>query len=750
MSVLGSELGKVSAQFSGNSDKMQAANAKADVYNKQIEVQKQKIDTLKTALANSAKEFGENSNKTKDWQIKLNNAEKELSNTENSLKKTTEEAKKTSGVDFSKLQKGLSDSENDAKKLSKVDFDKLGEGLKRAGNIAAGLAKSVAVVGTAIGGAVVTVGVASFNAASELEATEAKYNTVFGEFSKKSDEFITDFQKLTPATKAEARSMAAGVQDLLVPMGFARDKATEMTGETLNLIGALTNFNSATETAESVQTKFSAALTGEYSSLKSLGVQINANIVSEKAVAMGLANSTKEVSAQAKAQATLALITEQSGDALAAYNEESLDTKTRMELMKKSFTDTAAEIGVGLLPMVNDMMKAFKSLVDEILPPFKEVFGGIIDIFKGVEGGGDKLVEGMTKIVDILVPALTKLIPVIVKVVIDLVDAVLKSLAKNAPQIVEAGIAALMNFVNGLLDMLPLLIDTALKIIVELAKGIAQALPTLIPKIVDVVIQIVKTLIDNIDLLIDGAIQLVLGLTKGIIDAIPLLVEALPLLVQGIVDGIVNNLDPLIDAAIDIVIFLVEALINNYPKMLEASFKIIAALGEGLLKAVGKLWTVIPKLFKEIMELFKRIDWGEIGMQIINGIVSGFLNAGKAIKDGVKGAGDAIVGGFKSFFGIKSPSKLFEKEVGNNLALGIGQGFKKQMKGVAATMTAAVPTSFDTSVNALASGSRNTSGSAIYNINLPVYLDGVLQKTVNFTVDLANAQQGRLTALGVV
>ncbi|MCC5894831.1 MAG: hypothetical protein JJU16_05155 [Alkalibacterium sp.] len=50
-------------------------------------------------------------------------------------------------------------------------------------------------------------------AAMDLEATEAKYYTVFGNMSDQSDEFIKEFQKLTPATKAEARSMASGIQD---------------------------------------------------------------------------------------------------------------------------------------------------------------------------------------------------------------------------------------------------------------------------------------------------------------------------------------------------------------------------------------------------------------------------------------------------------------------------------------------------------------------------------------------------------
>ena len=130
-------------------------------------------------------------------------------------------------------------------------------------------------------------------AAMELEATEAKYNTVFAGMTEVSDEFIRKFQELTPATTASARNMASGIQDLLVPMGFMRDEATKMTGDTMHLVGALANFNSGTHTAEDVARAFSSALTGETDSLKALGIQVSAETIKQKAFEMGLADANE-------------------------------------------------------------------------------------------------------------------------------------------------------------------------------------------------------------------------------------------------------------------------------------------------------------------------------------------------------------------------------------------------------------------------------------------------------------------------
>lgn len=61
---------------------MQALTARNTVLNKEIEAQKQKIETLRSALENAASSFGENDKRTQNWQIQLNNAEAALNGME--------------------------------------------------------------------------------------------------------------------------------------------------------------------------------------------------------------------------------------------------------------------------------------------------------------------------------------------------------------------------------------------------------------------------------------------------------------------------------------------------------------------------------------------------------------------------------------------------------------------------------------------------------------------------------------------
>ena len=63
--------------------------------------------------------------------------------------------------------------------------------------------------------------------------------------------------------------------------------------------------------------------------------------------------------------------------------------------------------------------------------------------------------------------------------------------------------------------------------------------------------------------------------------------------------------------------------------------------------------------------------------------------------DKVKGMLNGLTDKIKGFFGIHSPSTLFKNEIGENLALGLGEGFTDTMKNVSDDMQNSIPTEFD-------------------------------------------------------
>ena len=73
--VLASEMKKLQAEYKGNSESTEFLTKKGELLEKQLEKQRDRVQTLREAVANAAEQYGENSEKTQAWVVKLNNAE---------------------------------------------------------------------------------------------------------------------------------------------------------------------------------------------------------------------------------------------------------------------------------------------------------------------------------------------------------------------------------------------------------------------------------------------------------------------------------------------------------------------------------------------------------------------------------------------------------------------------------------------------------------------------------------------------
>ena len=106
ISVLNSEMNKVSASFDDNKGSAEALTATYDVLGRKELTQKEKVEALEKALQASAEQYGESSNKTKEWQIQLNNAQAALIKTQNEVNKTTKKINELGNEEEEATKKG--------------------------------------------------------------------------------------------------------------------------------------------------------------------------------------------------------------------------------------------------------------------------------------------------------------------------------------------------------------------------------------------------------------------------------------------------------------------------------------------------------------------------------------------------------------------------------------------------------------------------------------------------------------------
>ena len=189
----------------------------------------------------------------------------------------------------------------------------------------------------------------AIDAASSLEQAVGGTAAVFGEASQKVEEFARGAAESAGLSERAARELTSSLGGLLKGFGFTADEAANLSIELASL-GADLAATFGGKPEEAVQA-LGAALRGETDPLERFGIALNQTAVNSKAVELGLAASTSSVDQQAKAQATLQLITERSADAQGQFAREADTAAGQSAIAAAKMENSAADLGTSLLPI---------------------------------------------------------------------------------------------------------------------------------------------------------------------------------------------------------------------------------------------------------------------------------------------------------------------------------------------------------------------------------------------------------------
>jgi cell wall-associated NlpC family hydrolase len=266
-----------------------------------------------------------------------------------------------------KAESGLGAVEKSSFRLQGT-LGKLGGVAGRASVGIGGFAKGAAIAGVAVagvGGAVIAAGTKVVGYAGKLELLKKKSATVFGGELGRVQSWAKTSAHAMGLTTAQATGLAAGMADLLIPMGFTRKAAADMATETVGLAGALAEWSGGTKTAAEVTDTLQAAFMGERDGLNSLGISITQAEVDAKLLAKGQQNLTGKMRQQAEATATQKLIMEKSVDAQKAFADGAGSLARKTAESKARIAEWGQTILVKATPMITHLI-AFIS--DSALP----------------------------------------------------------------------------------------------------------------------------------------------------------------------------------------------------------------------------------------------------------------------------------------------------------------------------------------------------------------------------------------------
>jgi hypothetical protein len=243
------------------------------------------------------------------------------------------------GVDTGDLDKGLGEAEE--------------KGHSTAGKIVSGMSKIGAGVAAGLAGAAVATGAflaSTIGPASDLNETVSKVGVVFGDSAAQVLAFGKTAATNLGMSENAALSASGTFGNLFRSMQIGEKPATDMSLGMVQLASDLASFNNLDPTE--VLDKLRAGITGEAEPLKTLGININQALLEQKALAMGLWDGVAPLDAAAKAQASYALMMEQTTLAQGDFARTSDGLANQQRSMSANFENVKATIGTALLPIL--------------------------------------------------------------------------------------------------------------------------------------------------------------------------------------------------------------------------------------------------------------------------------------------------------------------------------------------------------------------------------------------------------------
>lgn len=417
-----------------------------------------------------------------------------------------------------------------------------------------------------------------------------------------------------------------------------------------------------------------------------------------------------------------------------------------------------------LLTGIADDNADFGKLVDNFVESLVTVANNLLPRIQTVISGIGKLIQGFVeKLLPKILESLPSFIQETLPILISSIETLIQGVSTALPSLIQVIAGLIPQLVQTLLSLIPQLLDVGIKVIVEFTKGITETIPQLLQMLPTLITDIVTTLMNNLPLIINAGVDLLLALVKGIFNTIPQLVEMLPTIIDTIVTTLIDNLPMIIDCAIeimmalidglveslpqlvemipDIIINIVNTLINHLPEIIVAGVKIITSLIQGIGNMISKVKEAIGKIGQTILNKLKELpsQMAQMGLNLIKGLWNGISDAGQWLWNKISGFFGGIMDKIKGFFGINSPSKLFRDEIGENLALGIGEGFSNEMNNVAKEMQGAIPTEFDTNATVTNGQYGSSTGTFTFDSMVLAFQEAL----ANMKIELDDEEAGR-------
>ena len=251
-------------------------------------------------------------------------------------------------------------------------LDKLESGLKK-----------VQPAATVAAGAVIALGKQAVDSASSLQQSTGAVESVFKAQATAIKDLAADAAGAVGLSANQYQEFASVIGSQLKNLGTAQEDLVPTTDKLITMGADLASMFGGT-TAEAVES-LSAAFRGEYDPIEKYGISIKKSDINARLAAKGLSGLEGEALRQAEAQELLAMLTEQSADAMGNFQRETDTAAGSAQIAAANWENAKAALGQSLLPVVTQVAEKLAGLA-QIVGQHPQLFGAAALAIVGVAG----------------------------------------------------------------------------------------------------------------------------------------------------------------------------------------------------------------------------------------------------------------------------------------------------------------------------------------------------------------------------
>ncbi|WP_078577448.1 phage tail protein [Salipaludibacillus agaradhaerens] len=385
-------------------------------------------------------------------------------------------------------------------------------------------------------------------------------------------------------------------------------------------------------------------------------------------------------------------------DAAWAKVEESFTTA--VQAIWDIINDIFGQIMTIISPVMELIKEDFTAAGEVIIENFGEAFMFIADLISDV----------ITFISEVIMTGLA----LIQEFLIEHGDTITEILM-GAYEFIKEGIEFVIGFIADIVEMVLDAIsqfwDEHGQTIMAFAEGAWETIKTVVSEVISAVMGVVNYVLDQISQLWDEHGETIMAIVKGTFEFIKTVIGTVIGFVSSRISDwleaakiIFNTVWPAISSIVGVAWEAIKVAVKNaidiVAGIIDTVMNLIKGDWEGAWEAIKK---TVEKIWSNIGDFFDSVDLVQIGKDLIRGLWEGIGSMGEWIRGKISGFMDKITGGIKSFFGIKSPSKLFRDDIGQWLPKGLAVGIEGNVNAVDKAldvMTNLVPSTVDAPVMA--------------------------------------------------